>query len=268
MAVSIHPTAIVDSDAVLDDGVVIGPGCVVGPGAFLGSGTRLLNHATIMGNVRMGKNNVVYPYCVIGSEPQDHGYRGEPTWVVIGDDNIFREAVTVHRATTKEMGITRIGDHNMFMGCVHIAHDVIVGSHVNIANNTAVAGHVHIHDYAALSALIGVHQFSTIGSYSFVGGMTRIAMDVPPFMLIEGSPMEIRCVNTVGLKRRGFTHVEIHSLAEAHRLLYRMKVGSMKAYDSLRAEGKITEPVQMLFDFLDKQHSGRHGRARERKRAA
>jgi UDP-N-acetylglucosamine acyltransferase len=268
MAVSIHPSAIVDPAAALDDGVVIGPGCVVGPGAFLGEGTRLINHVTIMGNVRMGRNNVVYPNCVIGSDPQDHGYRGEETWVVIGDDNIFREAVTIHRATTKENGITRIGDHNMLMGGVHVAHDVIIGSQVNIANNTAIGGHVHIHDYAALSALIGVHQFTTIGSYSFIGGLARIVMDVPPFMLIEGNPMEIRCVNVIGLKRRGFSQIEIQSLAEAHRLLYRMKIGSFKALDSLRSEGRITEPVQKLFDFLDKQHSGRHGRGRERKRAA
>lgn len=268
MAVSIHPTAIVDPRAALDQNVTIGPYCVVGPDAFLGAHTTLVSHVSILGQVRLGSDNVVYPHCVIGAEPQDRGYNGAPTWVVVGDHNVFREMVTVHRGTVKEHGITRIGSHNYFMVNVHVGHDCIIGSHVHIANLTALSGHSHIEDYANLSGAIGIHQFSTIGGYSFVGGMSRINTDVPPYMLVEGNPAVVRCVNVVGLKRHGFSSQDIHSLSEAHRLLYRVKMGATQARAILSANQRMTEPVQRLFRFLDEQHQGRNGRARERFRAA
>lgn len=268
MGVHIHPTAIVDPRATLDENVSIGPYCVVEEGAFLGSGTRLVSHVSVLGQVRIGHDNVIHPQCVIGGEPQDKGYRGSPTWVVIGDRNVFREMVTVHRATEKEQGITRIGSDNYLMGGSHVAHDVHVGSHVTMANNTMLSGHVHVHDYASLSGMIGVHHFVTIGSYSFVGGLSRITTDVPPYMLVEGNPSEVRCVNLVGLKRRGLTRQEIAALTEAHRLLYRVKMGAAQARLALEADGPLCEPVKRLFEFLDVQRLGKHGRARERLRAA
>lgn len=268
MAVHIHPTAIVDSNAALDDNVTIGPYCVVGPGAFIGSGTVLHNHVTLMGNVRIGHDNQIFPNTVIGAEPQDLSYRGSPTWVVIGDRNIIREGVTIHRATEKEMGVTRLGSDNFLMAGCHLAHDVIVGSHVTLANGTLLSGHVHVHDYAAMSGMIGVHHFCTIGSYCFVGGLSRVVMDVPPFMLVEGNPSAIRCVNLVGLKRRGMSQVNIKSLTVAHRLLYRVKMGTKQARKVLEEQGQFTEPVAQLFEFLESSHQGRHGRGREGRRAA
>lgn len=268
MAVDVHPTAIVDPDAVLDDHVSIGPYCVISGGSFIGSGTRLHNHVTLMGNVRIGHDNVIYPHTVIGAEPQDLSYRGSPTWVVIGDRNLIREGVTIHRATEKEHGITRLGSDNFIMAACHLAHDVIVGSHVSMANGTMLSGHVHVHDYATLSGMIGVHHYCTIGSYSFVGGLSRITTDVPPYMLVEGNPSAVRCVNLVGLKRRRLSPLDIQSLVEAHRLLYRVKMGAAQAREILEGNDHLTEPVLQLFAFLERQHKGRNGRGRESLRAA
>ncbi|MFO0949497.1 MAG: acyl-ACP--UDP-N-acetylglucosamine O-acyltransferase, partial [Planctomycetota bacterium] len=258
----VHP------NAVLDENVSIGPFCIVEEGAFIGSGTKLLSHVSILGQVRIGHDNVIYPQCIIGAEPQDTSYKGAPTWVVIGDRNILREMVTIHRATQKEQGITRVGSDNFIMAGSHIAHDVFVGNNVTMANNTMLSGHVHVQDFAALSGMIGVHHFVTVGSYAFVGGLSRIVTDVPPYMLVEGNPAEVRCVNLVGLKRRGLKPDEIQHLTHAHRLLYRMKMGVSQARNMLENSGEMSAPVQRLFEFLDHQRLGRHGRGRERRRAA
>ena len=268
MAVHVDPTAIVDPGAVLDDDVAVGPFCVVGAGAFLGRGTRLISHVSVQGNVRMGRDNVVHPNCVIGADPQDLGYRGEPTWVVIGDGNTFREGVTIHRATTKEHGVTRVGSNNYFMAMVHIAHDVHVGSHVIVANMTQLSGHVHVEDYAVLSGMVGVHHFATIGRFAFVSGTTPVRTDVPPYMLAEGWPAEIRKVNVVGMRRHGFTPEEIRSVSEAHRILYRRQLAYDQARDAIEREVPPTAPVKELLAFLDRQRSGAKGRAREGRRAA
>lgn len=268
MAIHVDPTAIVDAKAVLDDNVAIGPYCVIGAGAFVGSGTRLHSHITIAGNVRLGHDNVIYPFCSIGAEPQDLSYRGSPTWVVMGDRNVIRESVTIHRGTEKEYGVTSIGSDNFFMVGCHIGHDCNVGSHIYMANNCVLGGHVYVQDYASLSGLIGVHHFASIGSYSFVGGMSRINMDVPPYMLVEGHPAVVRCVNIVGLKRRGFSAIEIQSLTEAHRLVFRNRMNAEGACKVLEDHGKLTEPAQKLFAFLSEQRLGRYGRGRERFRAA
>jgi len=264
----VHPTAVVDPKAWLDDDVEIGPYCVVSGGAVIGRATRLISHVHISGEVRIGTNNVIYPFSTIGSEPQDLGYDGAPTWVVIGNDNVIREACTIHRATTKEAGVTTVGSNNFFMCGVHLGHDTVVGNHVMIANNTLVSGHCHIHDYAGISGAVGIHQFTTVGSYCFIGGMSRVPIDVPPYMLVEGSPMEVRCVNTVGLKRRGFSQEDIRSLAQAHRLLYRQRVPLAAAREELQQSNLFSEPVSELFRFLDNQRGGRLGRGREGRKAA
>jgi UDP-N-acetylglucosamine acyltransferase len=264
----VHSTAIVDPKAWLDEDVEIGPYCIVSGGAVVGKGTRLISHVHLSGEVRIGTGNVIYPFSCIGAEPQDHGYDGSPTWVVIGNNNVFRESCTIHRATTKEAGVTTVGSNNFLMCGVHLGHDVMLGNHVVIANNTLVSGHVHIQDYAGISGAVGIHQFTTVGSYCFIGGMSRIPTDVPPYMLVEGSPMEVRCVNSVGLKRRGFTHDEIRSLNQAHRLIYRLHVPVATAREDLQRSNLFTGPVAELFRFLENQHSGRLGRGREGRKAA
>ena len=268
MTARIAENASIDSSAEIDEDVEIGPFCVIGPGARIRSGSRLLNHVTIMGNVTIGHDNVIYPNVVIGGEPQDVSYAGSDTQVVIGDGNIIREGVTINRGSEKEDGITRLGDKNFLMACCHVAHDCKLGDHIIIANGTLLGGHVHIDDYASLSGAVAVHHFTTIGSYSFVGGLSRVLHDVPPFMLCEGAPARPRCINIVALKRHEFTTHVIDCLAEAHRLIYRAKVGVDPAREILRGNGQLVPQVNQLLAFVEGQQDGRHGRSREVRRAA
>jgi len=258
----------IDPRAEIADDVEIGPFSVIGPNVRIGRGTRLMNHVTIFGHVTLGERNQIYPNAVIGAEPQDLSYRGSDTRVEIGNDNVIREGVTINRATEKEDGVTRIGHHNYLMANSHVAHDCDVANHVIIANGTLLGGHVVVEDHASLSGGIGVHHYTSIGRYSFVGGLSRILHDVPPFMLVDGFPARPRCINVVALKRNDFTPDEIACLAEAHRLLYRAKVGPENATDILRSNRQLIPPVEHLLDFVDRQRQGKHGRAREQRRAA
>ena len=268
MATHLADNASIDSRAEIDNDVEIGPFCVIGPNVRIGRGTRLENNVTIMGDVTIGCDNHIYPNAVIGGEPQDISYAGGDTKVVIGDHNIIRECVSINRASEKEDGVTRIGDHNFLMGCCHVAHDCQLGNHIITANNTLLAGHVHVHDHASLSGAVAVHHFATIGSYSFVGGLSAVRHDVPPYMLVEGYPARPHCINAVGLRRNNFSPQIIQALAEAHRLLYRSKVGLENAWEILRANGQLVPQVNHLLSFIQGQHEGLHGRGRERRRAA
>ncbi len=264
----VHPTAVVEPGARLGDGVSIGPWCVVSGAAVIGPGTVLHNGVTIMGDVRIGARNRVFPNCVIGGEPQDVSYQGSATRVEIGDDNVIREGVTINRGSEKEEGVTSLGNSNFLMAACHVAHDCRIGDHVIIANGTLLGGHVRVQSRASLSGAVAVHHWVTIGGWSFVAGLSRVLHDVPPFMLCEGSPARPRCVNLVALRRGGFDHDAVESIAEAHRLLYRARVGLEPAREILRQQGMMGPHVGHLFEFLELQQGGRHGRARERRRAA
>ena len=260
--VSIHPAA------EIDDEVEIGPFCVIGPDARIGRGTRLENSVTLMGSVTLGQHNHVYPGVVIGGEPQDLSYSGAHTKVVIGDHNLIRESVTINRGSEKEEGVTQVGNHNFLMAGCHVAHDCRIGHNCILTNNTLLGGHVHLHDYASISGGSAVHHYATIGSYSFVGGMSAVRHDVPPYMLVEGHPARPRCINVVALKRNEFSQESIDCLAEAHRLLYRAKVGLDNAREILRNAGQLVPHVNCLLNFVQEQREGRHGRGRERIRRA
>ena len=260
--VSIHPKAEIDDD------VEIGPFCVIGPDVRIARGTRLENSVTLMGHVTLGQHNHVYPGVVIGGDPQDLSYRGSDTQVVIGDHNVIRECVTINRGTEKEEGVTTVGDHNFIMACCHVAHDCQLGDRIVMANGTMLGGHVHVHDHASLSGAVAVHHYASIGSYSFVSGLSRVLHDVPPYMLVEGHPARPRCINVVALKRNNFTTETINSLAEAHRLMYRAKVGLDHAREILRGNEQLAPEVQHLLEFIQVQQEGKHGRSRERRRAA
>ncbi len=268
MATHIARNVEIDPAAEIGDDVHIGPFCVIGANVKIGAGTRLENNVTLMGRVTLGEQNHLFPGVVIGAHPQDVSYRGSETQVVIGDHNIFREGVTVNRASEKEDGTTRIGSYNFFMACSHVAHDCKLGDHIIMANATLLGGHVHIYDHATLSGGIGVHHFTTIGRYAFVAGLARVIHDVPPFMLCEGHPARPRCINVVALKRNNFSAEAIHSLSETHRLLYRAKVGLDHAREILRNNDKLLPPVNELLSFIQTQQEGKHGRSRERRRAA
>jgi len=265
---SVHATAVVERGARLADDVRIGPFCMVSAGAVIGRGTILEGHVTIMGDVRIGERNHLFPQAVVGGEPQDVSYRGAPTRVVIGDRNVIREGVTINRATEKEEGVTTIGDGNFLMACCHVAHDCRIGDRCIIANGTLLGGHVRVHSRASLSGAVAVHHWVTIGEWSFVAGLSRVLHDVPPFMLSEGLPARPRCINVVALRRGGFAPESIAAVTEAHRLLYRAKVGLDAAREILRSQGMLLPDVSQLIEFLAQQREGRHGRARERRRAA
>lgn len=258
----IHPRAELGED------VEIGPYCYIGPNVRIGARTKLHNNVTLLENVILGEDNEIYPGAVIGGPPQDISYRGEQTWVIIGKNNIIRECVTINRGTEKEEGVTRIGDHNFLMACCHVAHDCQLGNNIILTNGVLLGGHVHVEDYVVISGGVGIHHFARVGKYSFVGGLSAVRHDVPPFMLVEGHPARPRCVNTVALKRHNFPPETIECLAEAHRLLYRTRVGLANAREILRAKGRLIPEVQYLLDFVEYQQQGRHGRGREAIRRA
>jgi len=265
---AVHPTAIVAEGACLSPGVVVGPHCVVSCKATIGPGTILENHVTVMGNVRIGARNRVFPNAVIGADPQDVSYRGSDTRVEIGDDNVIREGVTINRASEKEDGVTVVGSRNFFMACCHVAHDCRIGDGVIIANGTLLGGHVRIHSHASLSGGVAVHHWATIGGYAFVAGLSRVLHDVPPYMLCEGAPARPRCVNVVALRRGGFAPGTVEAVTEAHRLLYRARVGQAQAREILRSQSMLFPEVETVLQFLSNQQEGRHGRALPRRRAA
>jgi UDP-N-acetylglucosamine acyltransferase len=263
MTRNISPLAAIDPQAVLGEDVVIGPFCVIGPHARIGAGTRLANNVTVIGHSSIGEDNILFPNVVIGGEPQDVSYKGEPTRVEIGHHNQFREGVTVNRATTKENGLTRVGNFNYFMANSHVAHDCIVGDNVILANGALLGGHTHVDNRAIISGNVGVHHWVTVGAYSFIGGLSRVVHDVPPFMLIEGHPSVVRCVNLVGLKRQGFTSDQIASLSETHRLIYRAKMGLEHAREILESHSHLNAHVEHLLNFIELQRKGAHGRQRD-----
>lgn len=268
MSVTIHPTAIVEPGARLDDDVRVGAYCVVSGEAEIGRGTTLANNVTLLGAVSLGADNTIHPYAAIGGEPQDVSYRGTPTRVVIGSRNVIREHVTISRGTEKEQGETVIGSGNYLMAACHVAHDCVIGDHVILANGVLLGGHVRVHSHASLSGSVAVHHWVTIGGWAFVAGVSRVLHDVPPFMLSEGMPARPRCVNTVGLKRGGFSREAIEAVSESYRLLYRAKVGLEPAREILRSQGMLLPDVEHLLEFLGCQQGGRHGRGREQRRAA
>ena len=268
MTTLIADTACVNPRAEIDDDVEVGPYCVVGPEVSIGKGTRLIAHVCILGQTTLGRDNVVHPFSVIGGEPQDVSYKGSPTRVEIGDRNVLREGVTVHRGSEKEEGVTRLGSDNLLMVNVHVAHDCVIEDRVIIANNTMLAGHGHVESSVTISGGVGVHPFVTFGEFSYVGGLSRIYHDVPRYMIVNGNPSKVRCINVVGLRRHGVSSEAISALHEAHRLIYRAKMSSAHASEVLESHGHLCPEVKHLLEFIEAQHLGKQGRARERWRKA
>lgn len=250
---SIHPTAVVDARAELADGVVVGPYAVIGPEVTIGAGTRIGPHVVIDGRVRMGQGNQVFPGACIGLEPQDLKYTGDPTEVVIGDDNTIRECVTINRATS-EGEETRIGNGNLLMACSHLGHNCLLGDRIVIANGVAVAGHVVIGDRAIIGGVLGIHQFVHIGTLAMLGGMSRIDRDVPPFTIVEGHPGRLRGLNRIGLKRSGLADrdqgAQVRQLQDLWSLLYRRDLVIADALRQAR-QLELLEAGRVLCDFLD-----------------
>jgi UDP-N-acetylglucosamine acyltransferase len=274
--VSIHPTAVVEPGAELGREVQIGAYSYVGPHVVIGDGCQLHHHSTVEGYTTLGEKCEIFPQAVLGTQPQDIKYAGERTTLDIGRGNVFREMTTAHPGTGNGGGVTRIGDNNLFLIGVHIAHDCRIGSNCIIANYVQLAGHVHVEDNANMGGGSAAHHFVTIGKHAFIGGMTRIAADVPPFMVVvaaRGNRSEVRMVNGVGLQRSGYSHEDITALKTAF-----MKVFSRRArmfgtpilerVQALLEDDSLNSHVRYLCEFLMRSFAhGRHGRYLESLRA-
>jgi UDP-N-acetylglucosamine acyltransferase len=236
--------------------VEVGPYCIVGSGVKIGRNTRLISHVVIE-ETDIGRDCTVYPFTAIGLPPQDLKYKGEKTKVKIGNKNIIREYVTVHRASVGGDGLTRIGDNNFIMAYAHIAHDCNIGNSVIMANATTLAGHVVVEDFAVIGGLVAVHQFARIGAYSMVGGFSGVAQDIPPFMTASGNRARLYGLNLNGLKRHGFNEATIKGLKQAYRILFRSKLTLKEAINKVRLEVEQTGEVQHLIEFLEKGKSKR-----------
>ncbi len=248
----IHSTAIVHPKASLADDVEVGPFCLIGEHVTIGKGTRLLSHVTVDGWTEIGERNELHPFASIGGPPQHLGYKGEPTKVVIGHDNIFREYVTVNRATVQGGGATVLGSHNFLMAYVHVAHDCRLGSHLIMANAASLAGHITIGDHAIIGGLTGIHQFVRIGSYSMVGGCCAITQDLPPFMRAAGGyRARMYGLNSVGLRRHGFSPDRISVLKRAYDMLFRTGHRVAEATRLAKAEFGDQPDVMTILGFLE-----------------
>jgi UDP-N-acetylglucosamine acyltransferase len=260
---AVHPTAVVEEGAELASGVKIGPYAVVGPQVRLAQGVEVMAHAVVEGNTQIGAMTVVFPHATIGGRPQDLKYKGGDTRLVIGEKNILRENVTINTGTEIGGGVTRLGDGNVLMANAHVAHDCILGNRVILANNVMLAGHVRVHDGAILNGGVGVHHFTTIGTYAYVGGLSRITRDVPPYTIVEGHPARERGLNTIGLRRARFTEATIRALKDAYQILYRKDLSRRDALARLRTEFAAVPQVQEIVRFLEASGGGRLGRQGE-----
>src|SRR2546429_1537383 len=253
--VQIHPTAIGDPGAEISTGTAIGPYCVIAADVVLGQNCWLQQHVTLCGPMRAGARNKFYASCSIGQQTQDLKYQGEPTYLEIGDENTFREFVTISRSTTSK-GKTRIGARGTFLAYSHVAHDCVVGDDVVFSNNGTLAGHVEVGDHAVIGGLTAVHQFCRIGRFAITGGCSKIVQDVPPFMIADGNPAEIRGVNLIGLERAGFTPESIKAIKEAFRLIYRSKLNTRQAIEAVRKQIEPREEITQLIEFIEKSARG------------
>src|SRR5881227_1549464 len=253
--VQIHPSTLVDPSAEIGTGTIVGPYCVIAPEVMLGENCWLQHHVTLCGPMRAGARNKFYVYCSIGQQTQDLKYQGEPTYLEIGDDNTFREFVTISRSTTSK-GKTRIGNGGTFLAYSHIAHDCQVGDGVVFSNNGTLAGHVQVGDHAVMGGLTAVHQFCRIGRFAITGGCSKIVQDIPPFMIADGNPAEIRGVNLIGLERAGLTPESVKAIKEAFRLIYRSKLNTRQAIEAVRNQIEPRQEITQLIEFVEKSTRG------------
>lgn len=256
MAKEIHPTAIISPEAEIEDNTYIGPFCIIHGKVHIKKGTRLISNVVIEGDAEIGEDCTIYPFASIGLPPQDLKYKGEKTGVKIGNQNTIREYTTIHRASVGGNGVTRIGDKNFLMAYVHIAHDCNVGNFVIMANLATLAGHVSVEDYAVIGGLVAVHQFTRIGAYAMVGGFSGVGQDVPPYMIASGARVKLFGLNTVGLKRHGFSDSTLNELKKAYKILFREKRTLKDAIKKIQEDLPYTDEIKRLIEFIQKNKRG------------
>lgn len=249
---SIHPTAIIDSNARVPASCQVGPYCVIGAEVELGENCRLISHVAMEGPTKVGANNVFFPFCAIGMDPQDVTYKGEATRLEIGDHNEIRECVTINRGTVKGGGLTRVGSHILIMAYTHIGHDSVIGDHAMLVNGATLGGHVTVEEWAVVGALCPVHQFVRIGAHSYIGGGTTITQDVLPFSMTSAArDTHAYGLNKVGLERRGFSKERIGKIHHAYKTLLASKLNTSQALEKLKSETDLGEDVNGLIRFIE-----------------
>ncbi|MGB0734187.1 MAG: acyl-ACP--UDP-N-acetylglucosamine O-acyltransferase [Pontibacterium sp.] len=252
----IDPRAIIDPSAQIGSNVSIGPFTVVGAEVEIGSGSVIGPHVVLKGPTKIGKNNRIFQFASVGEDCQDKKYNGEPTQLIMGDDNVVREGVTIHRGTVQDKGITRIGSDNLFMANVHVAHDCVIGDHTTIANNTALAGHVHVGDWATLGGFTAVHQFCSIGAHAMCGVGSVIVKDIPAYVTISGNPCKPFGINAEGLRRRGFSTEAIKMLKRAYKVVFRQGITTNEALSLLTEMKETTPEVSLLIESIQQSQRG------------
>jgi UDP-N-acetylglucosamine acyltransferase len=251
----IHPSAIVDAAAELAGDVCVGPFTIIGPDVQIGAGTRIGPHVVIKGPARIGSENQIFQFASVGEDPQDKKYHGEVTRLEIGDRNVIREFATLHRGTIQEESVTRVGNDNLLMAYTHVAHDCVIGDGVIMANGASLAGHVTVDDFAILGGFSLVHQFCRIGRHSFSAMGSIISRDIPPYVMVGGSPTKPRGINNVGMERRGFDGEAILQVKRAFKLIYKSRLKLEEAIDGLAGMAENSPEVRPILEFL--QQSGR-----------
>jgi len=256
MSKIIHPTAVIHPRAEIADNVEIGAYAMVGEHAKIGKGTKILHHACVEGHTTLGEYNEVGSFTVLGGKPQDLKYKDEPTQLIIGNKNQFREYVTVNTGTVTGGGITKIGNDCLIMAYCHVAHDCELHNNVIMANYTGLSGHAILEDWVIISGMCGVSQYLRIGKHAFIGGMTGIRKDVAPYVILVGDPAEVRGLNLVGLKRRGFDGERLKAVQEAYKIYFDSKLEKEQAVSELEKKFPAQNDVQYLIEFIRKSENG------------
>jgi UDP-N-acetylglucosamine acyltransferase len=251
----IHPTSIIDPTAQLDDGIEIGPYCVIDGNVEIAAGVKIDTHVRILSGARIGANVRIHHGAVISNIPQDLKFKDEDSIAIIGANTVIREFCTIHRGTSAS-GKTVIGENCFLMAYVHVAHDCVIGDHVILANAVNLGGHVQIDDWAIIGGVVPVHQFVRIGCHTMIGGGYRVPKDVPPYILAAGEPLEYGGLNSVGLRRRGFSASTIRALKDAYKLIYKSNLNVSQGLEKIRENGNLTPEVAKVLEFIEKSERG------------
>ncbi|GEM78661.1 MULTISPECIES: acyl-ACP--UDP-N-acetylglucosamine O-acyltransferase [Vibrio] len=247
----IHPTAVIEGNVKIGANTTVGPFTYISGDVEIGEDNEIMSHVVIKGLTKIGNGNRVFSFAILGEENQDKKYQGEATQLIVGDRNVIRESVQMHRGTIQDKGITQVGSDNLFCVNAHIAHDCVIGDNVILGNNATLAGHVKVQDYVILTALVPVHQFCTLGAHAFVGGGSTVAQDIPPFVMAQGNHCSPIGINSEGMKRRGFEKQDILAVRRAFKTLYRSGLTLDEAKEEIAKSAEEYPAVKQFMDYLN-----------------
>lgn len=256
LTATIHPTAIVHENAIIGKNVEIGPYTIIGDGVEIGDNCWIAPHVVIKGPTKIGQGNKIFQFASVGEDCQDLKYNGEETFLEIGDNNVFRESCTIHRGTAQDQGVTRIGNNNLLMAYVHVAHDCILGDNIILSNNATLAGHTKLANNVIIGGLSALHQFTRVGEFAMIGGCSAVNKDVPPYFMATGNYAQAQGINSVGLKRRGFSSAAIMEIKRAYKAICRKGNTLAEARQEIAAKLETCPELQILYDFISEDSRG------------